>query len=296
MKQKKSLILATIVAVLLITACGGLSTKELKQEADKEMEALYKAKDYKRILIVADSLEKAGYLSTVKSYYWRGDAYDRLKQKEQAEQCWKVSMEAGEKSEDQDDNIAYAKSASRLANLLCIRGNYEETKKLSQAAIERLEAQKCDTTSDYLNLLIYIGCCQSVLAEQIDTKKNGFYRAYDKHMENVSKKHTDGAYKDAIAGLINIAYFCVKAKKYEDALYYTRHFGELLGEYEMRPGVNEEYIDRQLGRYDIYKAQALKGIGKNQEAAETYDAFQATKFSKSSEGQQLAEYYLNMNL
>lgn len=69
MKQKKSLILATIVAVLLITACGGLSTKELKQEADKEMEALYKAKDYKRILIVADSLEKAGYLSTVKSYY-----------------------------------------------------------------------------------------------------------------------------------------------------------------------------------------------------------------------------------
>lgn len=294
--MKRNSILAAAIVVLLTVACGGPSVREKKQKANAQLEAVYNSKDYQRMLSLADSLEKVGDLSTVKANYWRGYAYDHMKKKDLAEKYWKISVAAGEASEDVEDNIEYAKSASRLANIMCVRGDYDETMKMAQTAVDRLKTQKCDTTSDYMNLLIYIGCCQVVTGQQTDKSRHGLYCAYDKHLENVRKKHTDGVYKDAIAGLITVAYYCVKAHKYEEALYYTRHFGELLGEYELRPGISEEYVDRQLGRYDIYKAQALKGLGRNQEAAETFKAFQATQFSKSSEGKGLAENYLKMDL
>ena len=130
----------------------------------------------------------------------------------------------------------------------------------------------------------------------MEESKHGFFRAYNKHLENIKKKRSDAAYKDAIAGLINVAFYCVKAEKYQDALYYTRYFGELLAEYELRPDVNPEYIDRQIGRYDIYKAQALRGLGKKEEAAETFEAFQTTEFSTTAEGLSLAEEYMKAEL
>jgi hypothetical protein len=296
MRQKKLWMLAFVMTSLLTIACGGDKEKELRLQADKTMEATHKAKDYQAMMTNADSLEKAGLLSPTKANYWRGYACDRLKQKEQAEQYWKASMEAGEKTQDKEDYIMYAKAASHLANLLSIRGDYEETLKLAQPAVELLEEQKCDTTSDYVNLLIYIGCCQAVTGKAVEESRHGFYRAYSKHLENIKKKHTDASYKDAIAGLINVALYCVKAKKYEEALYYTRYFGELLGEYELRPDVNQDYIDRQLGRYDIYKAQALKGLGRDEEAAETFEAFEETDFSQTPEGLSLAKDYLEKDL
>lgn len=292
MKQKKLWMLAAVATALMITACGDSSQKEQRAKVDQMMEAAHRAKDYEKLLTLSDSLEKAGSLSPVKANYWRGYAYDRQKQKDMAERCWRASMEAGAKSESEDDLVMYAKTASHLATLLNIKGDYKETLALTVPAVERLEALKCDTTSDYVNLLIYIGCCQAVTGIQVDESNHGFYRAYKKHLENIKKKHNDASYKDAIAGLVNVAHYCVMANKYQEALYYTRYFGELLGEYEMRPDVDAGYIDRQLGRYDIYKAQAQKGLGMDEEAAETYEAFQETEFSATPEGLALAKDFL----
>lgn len=280
-------VVATAVVVVLTAACSG----KAEREADQMMEAAHKVKDYHKMLSTADSLERAGVLSAVKANYWRGYAYDRLKQKDQAERYWKASMEAGQKTKNRQDVAAYAKSASRLANLLSVRGSYDETLKMAIPAAARIEELKCDTMSDYINLLIYIGCCQAVTGQKVDEAQHGFYRAYEKHLENIKRKHTDASYKDAIAGLINVVHYCVKAEKYEDALYYTRNFGELLGEYEMRPDASAEYVDRQLGRYDIYKAQALSKLGRQAEADETFEAFQATEFSSTPEGLSLAADY-----
>jgi hypothetical protein len=296
MKGKRLWMLVAVLTALLTIACGNDAAKEQKKEADQKMEATYKAKDYKLMLSTADSLEQAGCLSAVKANYWRGYAYDRLKQKEEAERYWKVSMEAGEETTDPEDFEMYARSASHLANLLCIKTDYEGALKTAQAAVERLEEQKCDTTSDYINLLIYVGCSQAAIGKEVEESKHGFFRAYNKHLENIKKKRSDAAYKDAIAGLINVAFYCVKAEKYQEALYYTRYFGELLAEYELRPHVSEEYVDRQVGRYNIYKAQALRGLGQEKEAAETFEAFQTTEFSTTAEGLSLAEEYIKAGL
>ena len=281
--------IALTVLSAMVIGCSG--QKGSTDEATRLMETAYKAKDYSRLMLLADSLEKIGDLLPATANYWRGYACDRMKQKDEAATYWKTSIELAGKSELEENLDTYVKSASRLANQLCLSGDYKGTLQMAQPVVARLEEMKCDTTSDYINLLIYIGLSQVSEGVSEEETQQGFHRACEKHRQNIERTHSDNAYKNAIAGLVNIAYYCVQAQKYEPALYYTSNFGELLIEYEQRPWVDTNYIDRQVGRFTIYKALALDHLGRKDEAGKTYAAFLATKFSQSAEGMTLAKDY-----
>lgn len=289
MKQTRLWMITAAIAALTLTACSNDKQKEQSERAEKMINEAYKARDYNRLLQLADSLETDGSLSQGKAYYWLGYASDRQKQERMAEFYWKTSVQAADNEGDMD---IYAKSASRLANLLCLRGDYEGTLKIAEPVVAKLEELKCDTTADYVNLLIYIGCCQTDKQQKGDVSSTGFDRAYQKHLENIEKHHSDAAYKNAIAGLINIAYYCNYVHKYENALDWIGHWGELLTEYEQRPNADTNYADKQVARFNIYKAIALEGLEKQEEAAKVYEAFQATEYSKTPEGRIAANDYL----
>ncbi len=291
MMKKKIGFLSVTTVMLLVFVSGCKKEEKSADEALLLIETAYKAKDYSRILSLADSLEQDGSLLSSSANYWRGYAYERMKQKDEAADYWQKSMDDAVKSSSPENMNAYVKSAARLANQLSLSGDYEGTLKMALPVIERLEALECDTTSDYVNLLIYAGLCQVSLGQSEEDAHIGFVRACAKHRENIEKSHSDGAYKDAIAGLVNIAYYCVLAKKYEQALYYTSNFGDLLIEYGQREGVDTNYVDRQVGRYTIYKSWALDRLGRKKDAEETYKGFLTTRFCQSAEGIKLAEAY-----
>ena len=281
-----------IMAAMLMTACSSGPNKERSANAERAIETAHKQKDYDKLIALADSLEKNGSLTQAEAYYWRGYASDRLRKYRMAEFYWKTALEECEESTKPEDLKIYAMTASRLANLLSVRGNYGGTLKMAEPVAKRLEELKCDNTSDYVNLLIYIGCCQAGIGKKANDADDGFERAYQKHKENIENNHTDPAYKNAIAGLINIAYFCNYTKDYQKAMKWIGHFGEMINEYEQRPDADTKYIDKQIARFNIYKAIALEGQGKKEEAAAAFDAFKATEFSKSPEGKIQGNDYL----
>ena len=289
--RSRWLIGATLFALhfSLFVSCSSQPSKEQSDKAEKLIEAAHKAKDYQQLMLLADSLEKDGSLSSAKAYYWRGYASDRTNHRRMAEFYFDTAIKAA----STDDPDIYAKATSHLANLVTIRGDYESTLKIVTPVTKRLEELKCDTTSDYINLLIYIGCSQAGLGQTGDETADGFDKAYKKHLDNVRKNRTDGAYKNAIAGLINITYACLVTKDYRSALRWNSKFGELVNEYEQRPGISSSYIDKQQARYNIYQAQALEGQGKSDEAAKAYEAFRATALSRTPEGRIMANEYLN---
>lgn len=291
MKQTRSWLLTIATTALLLAVSGCKDGAKSTDEAQQLMATAYQQKNYNQLMQLADSLEKAGDLLPASANYWRGYACDRLKQREEAAAYWKASLEAAGKSGSAENVDIYVKSASRLANLLCLNGDYQGTLDMAQPVVARLEELQCDTTSDYVNLLIYIGLSQVSTGMSEEDTQMGFLRACEKHRQNINRTHSDAAYKDAIAGLVNIAYYCVQAKKYEQALYYTSSFGELLIECEQHSGIDAGYVDRQVGRYTIYKAWALDRLGRKEEAAKAYESFLDTNFSKSAEGMKLASDY-----
>ncbi len=291
MKQTKFWILLVLFTSVLMTACNEEEKKSQISEADKLIEATQKNKNYNELIKVVDSLEANSIITPTKACYWRGYACDKMKRQRLAEYYWKASLEAAKESTDGDEMIYYAKSASRLANMLSVRGDYEEGLNIAIPVANKLESLECDSTSDYLNILIYIGCCQEGLGTN-DGNADGFNKAYQRHMENIETFHNDVVYKDGITGLINIAYDYIFAKKWQEALLWTARFGEVLSEYEQRPDADADYIDRQLARHDIYQAIALEGLHKSEEAAKAYEKFLTTKFSNTPKGRIDANDYL----
>ena len=283
-----SFLLPLSTFLLLLTSCSSKPSQEESARAEQLIETAHKAKDYPRLMSLADSLEANGCLTPAKAYYWRGYASDRTNRRRMAEFYYNTALKAA----GIEDLDIYAKTASHLANLMAMRGDYENGLKLATPVVSRLEDQQCDTTSDYVNLLIYIGCCQAGLGTSGDAMTDGFDRAYEKHLDNVKKNRTDEAYKNAIAGLVNIAYACNHTGNYREALKWNGHLSEMLSEYEQRGGISTEYVDKQQARYNLYQAQALEGMGKDDEAAKAFNAFLTTEFAKTPEGRIMANDYL----
>ena len=291
MKRPFSIVTLTLATIIFV-ACGGGSSKEQRQSAELAMENVQHARNYNQLLVLADSFERDGSLTPAKAYYWRGYASDRMRKLRMAEFYWKTSLQTASNSDDPEDVATYAHSATRLANLLAVRGEYENALKAAIPAAERLEALKCDTTSDYVNLLIYIGCCQMGIGNADRETSARFDQAYQKHLSNIEQNHNDESYKDAIAGLINIAYACLITDNYSQSLKWIDRFGKLIGEYEQRQGINDTYTDKQLARYCIYKAIAHEHLGQPEEANKIYESFLKTEFSKTPEGRINANEYL----
>ena len=155
-------------------------------------------------------------------YYKKGYDSDRKMQYRMAEYYWKTAMATTVNSTKPEDVEVYAKSACRLTNVLSVRGEYESALEVAVPAAERLEELQCDTMSDYTNLLVYIGCCKSRFGLSADEANQCYDRAYKMHLENIEKHRTNETYKNAIAGVINIAYNCNETSNYEDALRWTK--------------------------------------------------------------------------
>ena len=296
MRIKNMAVLSVVGIMLLLTATGcdinSNATRALQHEADSLINAAYEAKDYQRIVTLADSLKETGALSEGKAYYWLGYANDRTHKKRMAELYWSQGMSVMENAETPEDLKVYATIASRLTGLKCTWGEYEAGLKVAVPALEHLKKYDAQMTSDYLNLLIYRGCCQSRFGLSEGETNKSLEEAYQAHLDNMEKHPNAIAYRDALVGVINICYNFLEIRDYQKAMYWIERYGKLLEAYDKLPDARSDYADKQRARYYVYRATALEGIGRKAEAAKIYEEFLQTTYSLTAEGLILGSDYL----
>ena len=273
-----------LLTALPFTACQRRNDKTAGIEAAEMIGAASEAKDYDRLMSLADSLGKAGMLSKGESNYWQGYANYHLGHNELAEYYWEEAIRVTEQSDDANDLVYYAKSGNRLASLLCRLGEYASALHQTLPVINRLEKIQCDTTSDYTNLLIFAGCSKTFFNKEDPTATEMLERAYQMHLDNIQQKSSKTAYRDAIAGIINIAYIWIYVEGYEQGLFWTERLGNLVKETIDLYGEDKSYNDKQWARYKIFQAISLEGLGRHKEAESAYDEYQQTRFSQTMEG------------
>ena len=279
--------------ILSISGCHNVD-KSSNAEAVNLMDAASKARDYERMLSLADSLGKTGKLSKGESNYWQGYAHYQMSQRELAEYFWQEAIRVTENSEAPNDLVYYAKSASYLTSQLCRYAEYASALHTALPIINRLEKIQCDTTSDYTNLLIFAGVSKTSFDKEDPTANEMLERAYQMHIDNIQKKDTKTAYRDAVAGINNIAYIWVYVKGYEQGLFWTNRLENLLLEYKEKFSDDKNYIDKQWARYKLYHAAALEGVGQHKEAENEYRDYLETDFAQTLEGLTNASEYLSI--
>lgn len=273
-----------LLAAMLFVGCSSSDKKSTSGEATHMLEAASNQRDDQRLLTLADSLAKVGDIREGESHFWQGMAHYQMGDMSMAEFYWQESLNATANSTDATDLVYYAKSASYLSSKYCRYAEFAMTLLTSQPAVKRLEQLECDTTSDYTNLIIFTGCAKAHFDKEDTTAISMFEHAYEMHNRNIRANATKEAYHDAVAGLINIAYGWNSEGEYEKALLWTDRFGQYVSEYRELFGDDEKYIDKQWGRYKVFRATALAGLGRFGEADSDYADYQQTRFSKSMEG------------
>ena len=293
---RRLILLVTVAAALFLSGCGGNAEEQERQrrEAEDMVYEAYLAKDYPRIIELVDSFKPLGSFSEGKACYWLGYAYDRMMQKRMAELYWKTGIAAVENSTDDEDVRVYAGITNRLTGLLSTWTEYEAALKVAIPATERLKSLGCDTTSEYNNMLIYIGCCQSRLGLSDDNTFNSLEEAYNAQINNIKKHPNAVSYRDAIIGVINISYNYLEIADYEKARLWLERMSQLIDGYEKQTDARPDYAEKQWARYNIYLARALEGLERKGEAAEAYRLFCQSDFFQMAEGKILASDYLRL--
>ena len=295
MAKRPVLYLLILLLLAFVVGCRDYDELQKKRiEAENMVYAAYKAKDYPRIITLADSFRTNGGFSEGKACYWLGYAYDRMLQKRMAELYWKTGIAAVENSTDDEDVRVYAGIANRLTGLLNTWAEYDAALKVAVPAVERLRSLNCDSTSEYTNMLIYIGCCQVRFGLGENKAIEKLEEGYRAHLNNLKKHPYATNYRDAIIGVINISYTLMEMGDYEQALHWLDRFSKLIEEYEKQKDAHPDYADKQWARYHIYHARALEGLGRKEEAAEAYREFSQTGFFQTAEGKILASDYLSL--
>ena len=292
-------VLAAILTIcgttgLMFTSCQSGARKSSSPEATDMITAASKAKDNERVLSLADSLEKAGKISKGESYYWQGHAHYQMGQREQAKSLWQEAIKVTENSTDANDLVYYTKSASYLTSQLCRYAEYAAALYTALPVINRLEKIECDTTSDYTNLLVFAGCCKAYFDKKDSTATDMLERAYRLHIDRIRQNASKKAYRDAMVGIINIAYIWNYVKGYEEGLLWTERMGDLMKEYKTLYADDKDYIDKQWARYLIFRATSLEGVGRHDEAERAYEEYRQTQFSNSRQGWTDANDYLTV--
>lgn len=290
--NKKLYLLPIVAIVVLIISCTTSSGEQEKTKAQKLIEEIVNNRDNKRLAHVADSLMITGELSKGESNFWQGFAYYWMKQNEVAKYHWETALKVTENSTDPNDVRFYARSASYMASLMCRFGDFALALQTCMPAVTHLEQIKADTTSDYTNLLIFTGCCRAHFDIGDSSVVGMFEKAYEMHLRNIKNKGTREAYRDAIAGLENIAYGWVSERNYQQGLRWSERVGKLVSDYRNLFPSDVDYIDKQWSRFKIYRAIILEIMGLHEEAARDYRDYQATNFSTTMEGLTNAAEYL----
>lgn len=188
----------------------------------------------------------------------------------------------------------YAAIVQRLTGLMNVWGEYEAAQEIVLPAIERMEKLKCDSTSDYANLLIYEGCYQSRFGLREAKDDENLEQGYRLHLDLIQRHPYYVYYRDAIIGLGIICNTYLEIQKYDEAFIWTERLAELIRGYEKVPDGRPGYAEKQWSRYYINSAIALEGLGRKREAAQAYQLFRQTSFSRTAEGSILGGNYLGL--
>ena len=284
--------MVSMVLVLFILSCN-IQRKKLHfpraNSVDSMLFDLGIQKQYGRMLVLTDSFELEGTLSMLDANRWRGVAYYHQGQYRMAEICYKKALDCEVKSDE--DQLSYNKSARRLSELLVIKGDFEGALRVAVPAVKKMDESGIGSDIDYAILLNNIGCCQLNLGQDREANES-FLKARGHYANRWNQDSTSRGYQEAVLGTVYTSMAYINTRRYAESIYWIDRSEMLLEKYRQWPDARTEYFDEYQGRIDIMRAVALQGLDKGGEAAQAYNEFLKTAYSKTGSGKINANDYL----
>lgn len=288
MKQTIQIILIYAVSALIIgcTNCSDTTKEVNAQRAWQQYKDARKSKDLERTLVVIDSMEQANIISTAKSDYLKGLAYDQGWQMRIAEHFYKMSYKGYAPNPSQDWDT-YTDAGYRWAFLRFARGDTEGALDIVSQLLAQAETDHSFPADAKISLLMLMSDVQMLL-HQYDEALLTCQKAYETEQQ-VDKSNRRGWDK---------AWLC---KKMSDKLYKT---GDVEGALEWNDRCAEGVtlaeqedddsllIEEWKGHVALTRALYLQELGHTAEAAAIYAAVPSSRLLEPNGYTEAADYLM----
>ena len=276
-------LVAMVVLALAFSSCdkSGPSAQN-KSEADSLIYEAKDAADYNRILVLCDSLERTGDISTIESAYLRGEAYRFLEDIRHAEEVLKPVMEM-EPTNAQDSDY-YINCVCGMVEVLLHKNDYEGVLRIGLPMLEKMDAAEGEKHQYYGILSQFVGDAQLSLGMKEDAAKS-YDMCYNYQLELSAANPVWQNVTNTFACAFNI---CIKyqgLEDYESAEKWYHRQDSILAIISERDDVPASWLDRLVAGNCLARATLTIGQKNLVEANRAIADYGKTERAKTLDGQ-----------
>ena len=288
------------MAVLILSACGGEDQRtEQRMQAyqdrqllpsDSMMTRLFSQQDYQRALVLADSFEQCGAMSTLRADYYRGSACLCIDQNDKAKTYFRRVTASTDLSPH--DVWLYQNAGVQLAKLLYGETNFEGALREAMPVLAYIDSIGFGLNFAKTELPTVIGCCQLNLGQPVQAKDH-FERTYQTLRQWLATDSTGRAVLTTAEVCEWITDEYLAAHLYQEAKVWSERTDAVIPAFiRAFRHRDPETVDNACAGVAILRVLADQGIGHEVEARQTYDSLRATPWGSTAYGKIRSADYL----
>ena len=280
--------IVTVVASLVLTACGGkgdrlqgdIPYKLERTRGDSIALAARFSGNFEYFLAVTDSLAEAGELSPIRADGYRGVAYFQLGQ---TDKCVEVLRRVvAIDNPPAEDFWEYIHAGTNLVIMLTTNRDYDNAMRTALRLIDKLkDVDSPQRATEMQTLYLCLGDTQMMLERLDDARKS-----YDEAYQWVLRTPNDSTCRPLAASietLENISFSQLNHHLDEAGVWVDR-MDSLVTLYEKEPKVIEKEVKTLRALVFLHRARFLQMRGQSKEAAYNYDQYARSDYGQGLEG------------
>jgi signal transduction histidine kinase len=278
-----SLQLLSAAFVLMALACcthrqeSPVSAVDGYNEADSLVSAIGDERDYPRLLTVADSLERAGELSKVKSIFYCTIAYNLTGEHRKALQLYYqlADIDVSQFTSGADVEC-YIYSYKDYVRLLCDMRRYDRALREAYHADRQLKAAGHPSFADHQDIAQIIGECQLYLGQESEAAKN-FHKSLQAVHARLAVNNDPLDLRECQKTMNAIAKTLIYQHRYNDAAPWIARQDSLYRLAATHPHSDSVYTDEMKAEISYSKALLAHAEGRVADAEQAFADYLSTR-------------------
>lgn len=248
--------------------------------ADSIVSDIGDKREFNRLLVVADSLERKGKLTEVRAIFYKTIAYNILGQHNSSLRLYyNLSRIDVKKLTCKADLESYIYSYKDYVRLLCDMRRYDRALREAFAADQKLKAAGYQSFIDHQDIAQTIGESQLYLG-QTNEAAHSFQKALESTENRLVNYHDPLDYRECQKTMNAIARAYIQTSKYQQAIPWIERQDSMLVAAQSHPQRDSVFIDEMIADINYSKALVAHNLGNTDEAERAFAAYQSTQMAK----------------
>jgi tetratricopeptide (TPR) repeat protein len=262
--------------------------------ADSLVLKVYREADYKRMLVVIDSLSAAGELNEVRTEGFRAAAYAEMNDTEKAIASLRRAIAIKDPSDKDYFLIVYLKIV--YTELQQLQGNSEGALRSALALVEQMKNDGYEDHEVCQRLYSILGEIQLNLNHPDEAAKN-FERVYAILQKCIQNDSTGNHLMEAVETLNKVTATYLDNRQWGEAELWLNRLDAAFTRCQSTPYAADfpSFIDWYRSYVTISHAVIAEVNGKKDEAQKYYNGYLTTDYSKTDEGRLVSNRYLMLS-